>query len=179
MGFFNKLFGHWYDEMDVKQLRWKFDDALDKFDLQTCRKIILAYLKKQPNYEHIKEHAPLYVHQILQSIMNNGYGSDNDFLNFVKNIKTNKLIPFELMRLFFERGDLDSDDSFLYEETLYNDSSENNRFRLKSLVYAKNLKYQNDKVGNVNINMLINKDGTVKTTEEFEEIFSNIHVDEI
>lgn len=177
MGFFSKLFKNKYEDMDESQLEIAYENALSYNNLGTCHKIIEAYLKRQDNYKYLEGHKEIFINEITTSVLTNGYTLSNDFLLFITKIKTDKFIPLETIRFFFEKGDLNSDDSFLYEESLYDDTNSNNEYRIKALVYARHPEYQVGASKEINLNSLINKDGTVKTTEEIREILGSITVE--
>lgn len=177
MGLFSKFFKNKFENMSEKELETQYLLATRHNNIDTCYKLVKTYLRRQPNYEYLKNYEELYVSEIVTSVLNKGYRLDNDFLDFVTKIKFDKFMPLMLIRELMENGSLDSEAEFLYNESLYNESAENNCYRVKALTYANNPKLQQNASEQISVFYLTNDDGTIKSAEEIHKIFDEIEIE--
>lgn len=155
---------------------WITPDEQDQFDRLSPKKqfkFIEDLLSKHPNYKYIKDAAP-FINQLIQS---KGFDDlDNPFLEFIDNVKNNittgmAYVIYKLM----ESDMLDPDDSWLYTDPLYNESDEDNQYKLKAMAYATRGS-QHNASRQVKPEELMDNRGRIYSAKTIKSILSKISV---
>lgn len=147
----------------------------DSLSSSNKEKFVDKFLKNHPNYNNFK----YYTQVCKESILENGFDTDdNPFLEYFTTIKyptTSEVAS--LIKGYMGNGEIRPNSNWLYDQSLYSESSTDTAYKVKAFVYASNKKYQQDANQKITPEYLYDSRNKMLDTKSMRDKLSKITVE--